>query len=101
MTTPQTIGECVSRLEGGQEHLATKADVESVKVEVERVRVEVESVKVEVESVKVEMERLRADLRAEIKDSKISTIIWLTGVMVLVSSAQVAAGVAFFRMLSG
>ena len=74
--------------------MATKVDVESVKVEVERVRVEVESVK-------VEMERLRADLRAEIKDSKISTIIWLTGVMVLVSSAQVAAGVAFFRMLSG
>jgi hypothetical protein len=56
--------------------LATKADVESVKVELERIR-------------------------GEIKDSKISTIIWLTGVMVLVSSAQVAAGVAFFRMLSG
>ena len=87
MTTPTTIEERVSRLEGGQEHLATKADVESVKVEVERV--------------KVELERVRADLRAEIKDSKISTIIWLTGVMVVVSSAQVAAGVAFLRMLSG
>ena len=67
--------------------MATKADVESVKVEVERV--------------KVELERVRADLRAEIKDSKISTIIWITGVMVVVSSAQVAAGVAFLRMLSG
>ena len=87
MTTPTTIEERVSRLEGGQEHLATKADVESVKVEVERV--------------KVELERVRADLRAEIKDSKISTIIWITGVMVVVSSAQVAAGVAFLRMLSG
>ena len=76
MTTPTTIEERVSRLEGGQEHLATKADVESVKVEVERV--------------KVELERVRADLRAEIKDSKISTIIWITGVMVVVSSAQVA-----------
>ncbi len=87
MTTPTTIEERVSRLEGGQEHLAIKADVESVKVEVERV--------------KVELERVRADLRAEIKDSKISTIIWITGVMVVVSSAQVAAGVAFLRMLSG
>ena len=94
MTTPTTIEERVSRLEGCQEHLATKADVESVKVEVERA-------KVEVERVKVELERVRADLRAEIKDSKISTIIWLTGVMVVVSSAQVAAGVAFLRMLSG
>ncbi len=94
MTTPTTIEERVSRLEGGQEHLATKADVESVKVEVERA-------KVEVERVKVELERVRADLRAEIKDSKISTIIWLTGVMVVVSSAQVAAGVAFLRMLNG
>ena len=74
--------------------MATKADVESVKVEVERA-------KVEVERVKVELERVRVDLRAEIKDSKISTIIWLTGVMVVVSSAQVAAGVAFLRMLSG
>ena len=76
LTIPMTIEERVSRLEGGQEHLANKADVESVKVELERIR-------------------------GEIKDSKISTIIWLTGVMVLVSSAQVAAGVAFFRMLSG
>ena len=59
----------MSRLEGGYEHLATKAD----------------------------LERLRADMtaeigsvRAEIRDSKISTILWLTGIMAGLLGAAVA-----------
>ena len=64
-----TIEERVSRLEGGQEHLATKADVESVKVE---------------------LERIKDDLGAEIRDSKISTIVWLTGIMAGLFGATIA-----------
>ncbi len=66
--------------------MATKADVESVKVEVQSVRVEIESVRVEVESVKVEVERLRS----EIKESKISTILWVTGIMLALQGSTIA-----------
>lgn len=69
MTTPTNIEERVSRLEGGYEHLAAKADVE----------------------------RLRADMtaeigrvRAEVRDSKISTVLWLTGIMAGLLSAAIA-----------
>ena len=37
--------------------------------------------KADVESVKVKLERIKDDLGAEIRDSKISTIVWLTGIM--------------------
>ena len=37
MASP-TIEERVSRIEGGQEHLATKADVERLRSDVERLR---------------------------------------------------------------
>ena len=43
-----TLEERVSRLEGGYDHLATKADLEGVRTDMERLR--------------AEMERLRADL---------------------------------------
>ena len=52
----------MSRLEAIYEHLATKAD----------------------------LERLRAELKAEIRDSKISTILWLTGIMAGLLGAAVA-----------
>ena len=41
MAFPSTE-ERVSRLEGGYDHLATKADVESVRVEIERLRADAE-----------------------------------------------------------
>ena len=72
MTTPPTIEERVSRLEGGYEHLATKAD----------------------------LERVRAELKAEIRDSKISTIPWLTGIMAGLTAAQIGAVVALFRAMA-
>ena len=52
----------MSRLEAIYEHLATKAD----------------------------LERVRAELKAEIRDSKMSTILWLTGIMGALLSAAVA-----------
>ena len=52
----------MSRLEAIYEHLATKAD----------------------------LERVRSELKAEIRDSKMSTILWLTGIMGALLSAAVA-----------
>ena len=70
----------MSRLEGGYEHLATKAD----------------------------LERLRADftseigsVRAEIRDSKVSTILWLSGIMAVVATAQIGAVAALLRVWPG
>ncbi len=84
----------MSRLEGGYEHLATKADVESVRVDLERLRAETTA---EIGSVRGEIERVRA----EIKEAKISTILWLTGIMGALTAAQVGAVVTLFRTFSG
>ena len=80
MTTPPTIEERVSRLEGGYEHLATKADLERVRADLMG-----------------EIGNLRSDttadigsVRAEIKESRISTILWLTGIMIALLGAVVA-----------
>ena len=69
MTTRPNLEERVSRLEAIYEHLATKAD----------------------------LERVRAELKAEIRDSKISTILWLTGIM----AALLGAAVAFLKAWPG
>ena len=73
MTTRPNLEERVSRLEAIYEHLATKAD----------------------------LERVRAELKAEIRDSKISTILWLTGIMAGLTAAQIGAVVALLRTLGG
>ena len=54
--------ERLSRLEGGYEHLATKADIERVLVAVERLRVEGERNRAEAQ---LENERARAEARAD------------------------------------
>ena len=54
--------ERLSRLEGGYEHLATKADIERVLVAVERIRAEGERNRAEA---KIENERARAEARAD------------------------------------
>jgi len=54
--------ERLSRLEGGYEHLATKADVERILVAVERIRAEGERNRAEA---KIENERARAEARAD------------------------------------
>ena len=46
-----------------------------------------------------EIGSVRAELKAEIRDSKVSTILWLTGVMAVVAAAQIGAVVALFRTL--
>ena len=91
MTTPPSIEERVSRLEGGYEHWATKADVESVRVDLERLRADMTA----------EIGSVRAELKAEIRDSKVGTILWLTVVMAVVAAAQIGAVVALFRTFSG
>ena len=68
----RSLEERVSRLEGGCEHLATKADIERVLVAVERVR--------------TESERSKADI--------IKLIIQLAGI----GAALMAAGFAFLRL---
>ena len=68
----RSLEERVSRLEGGYEHLATKADIERVLVAVERVR--------------TESERNKADI--------IKLIIQLAGI----GAALMAAGFAFLRL---
>ena len=79
----------MSRLECGYEHLATKADVESVRVDLERLRADMTA----------EIGSVGAELKAEIRDSKVSTILWLTGVMEVVAAAQIGAVAALFRTL--
>ena len=81
----------MSRLEGGYEHLATKADVESVRVDLERLRADMTA----------EIGGVRAELKAEIRDSKVSTILWLSGIMAVVATAQIGAVVALLRVWPG
>ena len=75
-----TLEERTSRLEGGYDHLATKADVERVRVDVERVR--------------VDMERNRAEARADIERLRADVSRWMLQLGVaLISAAGVIAGV--------
>ena len=67
--------ERLSRLEGGYEHLATKADIERVLVAVERFRAEAQ---IENERNRTEIERLRAEnernwAEAQIENERIRT----------------------------
>ena len=56
----RSLEERVSRIEGGFEHVATKADIERVLTRIERVRMES----------RVENERLRAEFQAELERSR-------------------------------
>ena len=99
--------ERLSRLEGGYEHLATKADIERVLVAVERFRAEAQ---IENERLRTENERIRTEfrtenernrteierLRAEAERNKadiIKVIIRVAGV----GAALMAVGFAFLR----
>ena len=57
--------ERLSRLEGGYEHVATKADIERVLVAVERNRTETERNRTEIERNRTEIERFRAEAQIE------------------------------------
>ncbi len=58
-----SIEERVSRLEGGYEHLATKADISDVKTEIADVKTEI------------------ADVKTEIAKSQAATIRWMIGLV--------------------
>ena len=64
-------GERLARLEGAYEHLATKADVETVRSEIQSVRAEL---KAEIQSVraelKAEIQALRAELTSKIQSAR-------------------------------
>ena len=71
-----TETERIARIEGAYEHLATKADVETVKAEIQSVRsdltAEIQSVRSEIQSVRsdltAEIQSLRSDLTADIQE---------------------------------
>ena len=54
-----TLEERTSRLEGGYDHLATKADLEGVRTDMERLRADMERNRAEIRE---DMQRLRADV---------------------------------------
>ena len=97
--------ERLSCLEGGYEHLATKADVERILVAVERFRAEaqIENERARAEA-RAENERLRTEVytelervRAELERNKadiIKVIIRVAGL----GAALMAAGFAFLRI---
>ena len=66
MTTKDDIGERVSRLEGGYEHLATKADVAALKSDIVEVRAELAEFKGYVDSRFARMEAQIAQLETRI-----------------------------------
>ena len=72
-----TLEERVSRLEGGYDHLATKADVERLRGEL-----------------RADMERNRAEARADIERLRADVSRWILQLGVaLISAAGVIAGV--------
>ena len=97
--------ERLSRLEGGYEHLATKADVERILVAVERNRAEaqLENERARAEA-RSENERLRTEflaeierLRAEAERNKADIIKMIVSVAGI-GAALMAAGFAFLRI---
>ena len=89
-TRNRSLEERVSRLEGGFEHLATKADIERVIAAVQSVRVENErnrtEFRTEIGNLRTEIERNRADI--------IKMIVQIAGV----GFALMAVGFAFLRL---
>ena len=59
-----TETERIARIEGAYEHLATKADVETVKAEIQSVRSDLSA---DIQEVRIEIQSVRSDLSAEIQ----------------------------------
>ena len=116
------LEERVSRIEGGYEHLATKADIERVLFEIqrsrteslmenERNRTELERVRAELERNRAELERVRAEsridnernraelerVRAEVERNR-ADIVKIIIQIAVVGAALIAAGFAFLRL---
>ena len=84
----------VARLEGAYEHLATKADVESLRGEINELRVRMDALAAELRG---EMNSLRAELRGEMKGLR-GEVRLLAG---LVIGVQVAALALIFSRVAG
>ena len=72
------MGERVARIEGAYEHLATKADMESVKTEVNALKADVNALRAEVQSAKVELHSEIAGMKSELRWIK-----WALGIIVV------------------
>ena len=67
--TMATESERIARIEGAYEHLATRADVESIKTEVHDGKAEVQTVKSELQT--DEVHTVKSDLLAEMQNGQI------------------------------
>ena len=111
-TRNRSLEERVSRLEGGFEHLATKADIERVINAVQGVRTETERVRTEFQTeigklrteFRTEIERVRTEFRTESERNRteiernradiVKMIVQIAGV----GMALMAVGFAFLRL---
>ena len=77
-----TESERIARIEGAYEHLATKADVESIKTEVHDVKAEVQTVKSELQG---EIQSVRSEMHGELAGIKndLRWMKWALGIVVL------------------
>ena len=80
--TMATESERIARIEGAYEHLATKADVESIKTEVHDVKAEVQTVKSELQG---EIQSVRSEMHGELAGIKndLRWMKWALGIVVL------------------
>ena len=85
MTTKDNLGERVSRLEGGYDHLATKADLANVKAEL----------KADVAEVKTDLAQVKAQIDERIARMENRLLIQFSGI----AFAAVAAAVGFSQLL--
>lgn len=92
MTTKDDIGERVSRLEGGYEHLATKADIANVKAEL---KADVAEVKTDLGQVKAQIDERIARIDERIARMENRLLIQFSGI----AFAAVAAAVGFSQLL--
>ena len=103
-TTEQssTIGERVSRIEGGYEHLATKADLGDLKSELKAEIADVRSeLKAEIADVKSELKAEVADVKSEVAGLRgdVRGIKWW--IISIGSAAVILSGLAQLLPLGG
>lgn len=92
MTTRDDIGERVSRLEGGYDHLATKSDIADVRTELANVKAEL---KADIVQLRGDVDSRFAKIEAQIAQLETRMFLRLSGLVV----AAVAAAVGFSRLL--
>lgn len=84
------IEERVSRLEGGHEHLATKADIAEVHTSIAQVYTSIAQVHTSIAEVRTSMAELRAELLERIASGENRHIRWTVGTVLVGLSIAVA-----------